>query len=260
VSHHQANHARILALRAEAEALEAQLKASVGTLADLRRELLETPATTFTEDSRPVPFTELLQYARNISRYTVPPTYREPVPKAPKEEEEQADKAKEDGGASGVPSNGLGTPATAGALAIVDGAADEKPDAKDESPKEVTPEQAEWLAKLKSQGHPWMPWPDEHKIRRGSLMSIQILRDQGKDPWTVSAQEEETEPMDMQNVEQEVQEPVQLIPQDQGVAVQQQPPPEEQRPAQQQSTKPQDPLQFTGFNDFDDEEEEFEDL
>ena len=77
VARHQANHARLQALRAEADALEEQLKSSVAALAGLRRELSETPATVFPANSRPVPFDELLQYAKSISKYTVPPTFRE---------------------------------------------------------------------------------------------------------------------------------------------------------------------------------------
>ncbi|CAK7264695.1 hypothetical protein SEPCBS119000_001125 [Sporothrix epigloea] len=80
---HQNNHLRILALRADAAALDTQIKSTLLTLAASRREMLETPATEFPEDSvnstirsqtKHYPFTyeELMSYARRISRNTVP--------------------------------------------------------------------------------------------------------------------------------------------------------------------------------------------
>ncbi|CAK7265443.1 hypothetical protein SEPCBS57363_001586 [Sporothrix epigloea] len=80
---HQNNHLRILALRAEAAALDVQIKTTLLKLAASRRELLQAPATEFPEDSvnsairdqtRHYSFTyeELMSYARRISRNTVP--------------------------------------------------------------------------------------------------------------------------------------------------------------------------------------------
>jgi hypothetical protein len=168
VSEHQANHARILALRIEADALETQLKSSVRTLATLRHELFNTPATAFSNTARPVPFDELLQYADAISKYTVPPTYREPVPKS----------------GSGIPSNGMNTPAVSNALAATADDARKDGEADAAAQHQVTPEQAEWLKKLHDGRIAWVPYPDNDKIRRGNLMAIQYLLDQKKDPWT----------------------------------------------------------------------------
>lgn len=175
---HQANHARIQTLRAEADALEEQLKTSVKKLAELRRELFATPATTFPHDSRAVPFDELLQYATNISRYTVPPTYRERVPTTEK------DKDEEDGISSGAPTNGVNTPA------IVPDA----PDAPNEGPEaqkgaedadgaapDITAEEEEWLKKLKASNLAWYPWPSTEKIRNGILYRLSYWREKGND-------------------------------------------------------------------------------
>ncbi|KAL1595175.1 hypothetical protein SLS60_009863 [Paraconiothyrium brasiliense] len=167
LAQHRENSARIHALRAEREALEEQFKSSVAALADLRRELFATPVTKFPHDLRPVPFDELLQYAKNIAQSTVPPTYREPLP-----EKQQEDK---DGASSTVPSNAVGTPAQQNTHEAE--AAD-----KDGAEKAVTEEEAEWLRKLKANGFAWFPWPDEEKIRRGNLMQIQYVLDRGRDP------------------------------------------------------------------------------
>jgi len=151
VIQHQHNNARIQALRAEADALDDQLASSVAALADLRRDLFATPATSFLADTRPVPFDELLRYAKNIAHHTVPPTYREHVPRPFPSEDAPAQLS----------------------------ASDEPALESDE--KVVTAEEAEWLKKLNESNRRWFPWPDDDKIRRGNLMQIQYLLDTGKD-------------------------------------------------------------------------------
>ncbi|KAF1931640.1 uncharacterized protein M421DRAFT_417406 [Didymella exigua CBS 183.55] len=214
LARHQANHARLQTLRAEAEALEEQLKSSVAALASLRRELSETPATVFPAASRPVPFDELLQYAKSISRYTVPPTFRERVPDA-------EDSAKElDAPTSAPATNGLNTPTTAVAPVEAPHSAVEAPHSAAEAPHsaaearkegeapkeggeeekkeeaaavpEISAAEAEWLQKLKDSGHPWFPWPHAEKIRRGSLWKLYYYREHGRnlDEFDIEAHEE----------------------------------------------------------------------
>ncbi|KAJ4347278.1 uncharacterized protein N0V89_011218 [Didymosphaeria variabile] len=172
LAQHRENSARIHALRAEREALEEQFKSSVAALADLRRELFATPVTKFPDDLRPVPFDELLQFAKNIAQSTVPPTYREPLP-----EKQPEDK---DGRSSAAPSNAIGTPAQQHTQEAAQDAAEGAE--KEGEEKAVTEEEAEWLKKLKANGFAWFPWPDEEKIRRGNLMQIQYVLDRGRDP------------------------------------------------------------------------------
>ncbi|CAA9957361.1 Med4 domain containing protein [Pyrenophora teres f. maculata] len=175
---HQANHVRIQLLRAEAEALEEQLKNSVKKLAELRHDLFNTPVTTFSQDSRAVPFDELLQYATNISRYTVPPTYRDPVPVPDKDKEE------EDIASTGLPTNGLNTPAIVPETTepTNDGVqAQKEGEDADATAPEVTAEEEEWLKKLKASNLPWYPWPNNDRIRAGNLYSLQYWREKGKD-------------------------------------------------------------------------------
>lgn len=180
-------------MRAQAEALEEQLKASVGKLATLRHDLFDTPATTFPDNSRPVPFDQLLQYATNISKHTVPPTYRERVP-APAA---VRDKDKEDAPSSAAPTNGVNTPAAISsepvevATALVDSHQNDGP-VPDAAP-DITEEEAEWLKKLNESQFTWFPWPSNDKIRQGNLHKLQAFREQNFDlsTFSVPAHEEE---------------------------------------------------------------------
>lgn len=162
-------------MRTEAEALEEQLKTSVSALASLRHELFETPATTFPADTRPVHFDKLLQYAKNISQHTVPPTYRERAPQAVADK----DKEKDDAASSGAPTNGVNTPANA---AIAIGAEDPKDgEAADGAPAEITAEEEEWLKKLNDSKIAWYPWPSDDKIRTGNLYKLMYWQAKGRD-------------------------------------------------------------------------------
>ncbi|OSS44359.1 hypothetical protein B5807_11060 [Epicoccum nigrum] len=195
LARHQANHARLQALRAEADALEEQLKSSVAALAGLRRELSETPATVFPASSRPVPFDELLQYAKSISKYTVPPTFRERALDA--DGDNAKDKEAIEPPASAPATNGLNTPTTAIALAeppATDGAeATAEGETASNVVPEITAEEEEWLQKLKDSGFAWFPWPDADKIRRGNLWKLYHYREQGRDldAFDIEAYEEE---------------------------------------------------------------------
>lgn len=201
VARHQANHARLLALRTEADTLEAQLKSSVSALAGLRKELSSTPATVFPAESRPVPFDELLLYAKSISRYTVPPTFRE-------QRGEDVDGTTETGAqaetqtegeantqADAPSTNGLNTPTLPTTEAATSSAADPTADPATDPPAIPAPsdEDSLWLQKLKSSNFAWFPWPDADKIRRGNLWKLYHYREQGRDlaAFDVEAYEEE---------------------------------------------------------------------
>jgi hypothetical protein len=169
-------------LRTEAEALGEQLKSSVSALASLRHELFETPATIFPVDTRPVPFNELLQYAKSISQHTVPPTYRERAPQVAADKDK--DKDKDDAASSGAPTNGVNTPANPpNALDIAKDATAEAKDGDnaENAPAEVTAEEEEWLKKLHDSKIAWYPWPSDDKIRNGNLYKIMAWQARGKD-------------------------------------------------------------------------------
>ncbi|KAK3312364.1 vitamin-D-receptor interacting mediator subunit 4-domain-containing protein [Apodospora peruviana] len=72
---HQNNHARIQQLRADTAALDAQTKDTISALWGMRKEVKNTATTTYPPTGPKYGFTtaELLNYARRISRNTLPP-------------------------------------------------------------------------------------------------------------------------------------------------------------------------------------------
>jgi hypothetical protein len=234
-------------LRTEAEALGEQLKTSVSALANLRHELFETPATTFPVDTRPVPFDELLQYAKSISQHTVPPTYRERAPQVLADK----DKEKEDAASSGAPTNGVNTPANA--LNPLDITKDVPEDAKEgdnaeHAPAEVTAEEEEWLRKLHDSKIAWYPWPSDDKIRNGNLYKLMLWQARGKDTddFDIYAHEEAERIKSLPVEEQLEKSPVE--------AQVQQPQPQQPITVPRPATMPSKPREtFDAFDDLDDE-------
>ncbi|KAL8783814.1 MAG: hypothetical protein Q9213_004360 [Squamulea squamosa] len=194
LAQHQTNHARIIRLRSAIEAHEQQTKATLTLLAETRRELLSTPATTFPENSRKVPLTELLDYAQKISRYTVPPTFREPLlPEA-----NAADTAGQVKNTAPV-ANGTGD-AVADAREANAVANGEEPQAGEEKEKGVgvsslTSDEVKWLNELARTA--FVPWPTEQVIKSGALGQIQIMLEQGVDPEAGGAVEEVANKLDV---------------------------------------------------------------
>lgn len=186
MAQHQANNSHILRLRSEIEKHKQQTKSKLTLLAETREELLSTPATTFPENSRNVPFTELLEYAKNISRYTVPPTFREPLPQP------KAAYAAEKVETTTPVVNGVGN-----AVARVgeESAAANGETLQNEEAKEkgvgvssLTPDEVLWLNELARTE--FVPWPNEEVIKRGALGQIQVMLEQGVNPASGQAAEE----------------------------------------------------------------------
>jgi hypothetical protein len=169
VARHQAHHARIQSLRAEAEALEEQLKTSVSALASLRHELFDTPATTFPADTRPI--------------------------------SADKDREKDDGASSAAPTNGLNTPVVPVAPDTEEAKEGDKADA---APAEITAEEEEWLKKLNESKIAWYPWPSNDKIRTGNLYKLMYWQAKGKDTddFDIHAYEETERIGDMPKIEQ----------------------------------------------------------
>jgi hypothetical protein len=178
VAVHQANHARLLALRRTSAELDGRIEAHIALLASTRAALLATPiASSAHKAARPLRYAELLSYARRISKFTRPPTFRA-----------DADAASTPAAASVEIK--VDTP---GAAAVAAGDrinADEAPGAV-EAAASAAPTTtalpsviAEWINPTDS-GPGFAPWPLEETIQRGALASIQALLDQGIDPATV---------------------------------------------------------------------------
>jgi hypothetical protein len=201
VSAHQANYSKILSLRNTSAALDQQIKDTLILLTDTRRALLDTPSTSFPDSTNAVSYSELLSYARRISKFTLPHAYRE------------TEAGAEGTDATGTPKDGrpesqagdTSTPAAAtngadrdtqmsGTAMDVDSAtptaaAPSQTQALSQntaltstSSTSLPPDFSQFLNPLADS--PFIPWPTEEAIRRGALASIQVLLDQNIDPAT----------------------------------------------------------------------------
>ena len=161
---HQANHARILALRSQVSALNASISSTITTLADARTDIVNQKITPITEHSRQVPYKVLLDYAAKISQYTAPKDRRTTArPKTGTEE----------------------------AIAPVNGAEEstqQESQATQDAPKEGGQPVAEAAGKTA-----FVPWPSEGIIKQGALGRIQAIMESGQDPARVGLEEPKVE-------------------------------------------------------------------
>ena len=201
MAHHQTNYSHILQLRSEIEAYEQQTKSTLTLLAETRQELLSTPATTFPEHSRDVPFTELLEYAKRISRYTVPPTFREPVlrPKAADSTEKVEIATPAVNGVGNAGTEVKEGSATANGETLQDGEAKEK----GVGVSSLTADEVLWLNELARTE--FVPWPNEEIIKRGALGQIQVMLEQGVNPESGGAAEEAARKVEAEEIKNNVQ-------------------------------------------------------
>lgn len=181
---HQANHARIQSLHQTADALDNQIKTTLGLLADTRKELLNQPVTSFPDSSRNVPFDELLMYAKYIGRYTVPPTFRERMDVNAIESQERP----------ALPESKL---SNGGTPLLPDPSEDigKETGSDGEAPPPTTnpyfQKLQEDLVREKQPELPWEPWPSAETIWVGNLKIIQNQIAAGMDPSTVLSPEEQ---------------------------------------------------------------------
>jgi Vitamin-D-receptor interacting Mediator subunit 4 len=182
VSQHQANYARIVQLRQTAENLDQQIKNTITLLADTRKELLDTPFTSFSTKSRDVPFDELLQFAKNISKFTVPPTVRPRLQANGTGIEPVATKLD-----SASPAENGAEPISLTVAEQPHGGATDKGVA--EAPEteargigwlNLGEEQKQWLDQMANR--PFVPWPSDDVVKAGALAAIYDMLDKGEDP------------------------------------------------------------------------------
>lgn len=187
---HQCNHARIQNLRAEIDQRNENITSTLTTLASTRANLLKTPTSLPSPQARKVEYTELLDYAKRIGKFSVPPTFRKPAPVQP---------------APAVIVNGdshiNGNDATA-----KDGEAAEEGDKEGRGAGELDDAEKNWLNPLKQM--PFVPWVSDQVMRSGALAEIQAMVERGEDPELVSvggAEEKEEEGGDNGEAMQDVQ-------------------------------------------------------
>lgn len=183
VTRHQNNYTRILQLRHEAELLDSEIKTSVQLLADIRKELLATPLDAPREPAKPVPYKHLLAYAKNISPFTIPPTFRPKPPTA----------AEEGNKTASLSQDGANTAAGANEHAIANTPAGEgaKPSSSATDPedtstalKSLSADHAAWIADLNNL--PFQPWPGEADMAAGALHILNHQVVNGNDPTDIA--------------------------------------------------------------------------
>lgn len=111
-----------------------------------------------------MPYTELLDYAKRISRYTVPPTVRPLLP--PSQPQKAATPA-----VNGETETGKEAGQGVGTDALED-------------------EEKRWLEPLMQ--IPFVPWVSDDVMRRGALAQIQAMVERGEDPAAVADKVEES--------------------------------------------------------------------
>ncbi|MCJ1359077.1 MAG: hypothetical protein MMC33_009077 [Icmadophila ericetorum] len=226
VSRHQANQSRLLSLRATVTSLDAKITSDLTLLAATRKEVLALPATTFPPGAqREVPYEELLNYARNIAKFTIPPSWRPKrertvqkegvtaggpaVPPTPSPIESfmrrESQQVVQMNGTTSTPTFLLSPiDATLASQSQQTGLtssfpAPPPPLDSQETPLTPTniglsalpPAEHQWLAPLKTM--PFTPWPTEEVMKMGALGRIQVLMEQGVDLDTVEAEKMEEE-------------------------------------------------------------------
>ncbi|KAK8178390.1 mediator complex, subunit Med4, partial [Phyllosticta citribraziliensis] len=163
---HQANYRRMLSLRHAADTLDAQIKSTLGTLAETRKELVALPITTASPSARHVSTDELLSYAKHIGKFTAPPGIKPPpsLDQIPRPEEKPDTDVNMTNGGGNDPQP---QPQSGAA------------DAESKTMAALSQEQKAWLAGLSNLQ--FVPWPTDDKIKLGALGQIQTMVEQGKD-------------------------------------------------------------------------------
>ncbi|RFU27035.1 hypothetical protein B7463_g9299, partial [Scytalidium lignicola] len=200
---HQHNYAKIQSLRATSNALDAQIRETLTLLTETRATLISTPSTTFSEHTNPVSYAELLSYARMISKFTLPSTYRD-IETGATDGSGPATAAMGNTPKDGrleTHANGTGTPTLAAngierpsSAMDIDSSTQAQAQASQATTTSLPNEISQWLNPTADL--PFIPWPNEESIRRGALAVLQDLQDRGIDPATydpakMAEQEEE---------------------------------------------------------------------
>ncbi|KAE9975168.1 hypothetical protein EG327_008535 [Venturia inaequalis] len=183
---HQANHARILKLRQTTESLDNQIKSTVTNLAEIRKELLAIPSAAEPDTpTRDVPFDELLAFAKNIAKFTLPPNHHLKPPKTEEPviehiAEASADISMTNGASLQSPTQPQPSPVQPQSE---DKNGESKTDPDGRAFSKLTQEQRAFLDDVQTM--PFMPWPDFDLINAGILRQVDMILSQGIDPATV---------------------------------------------------------------------------
>ena len=153
--------------------LNQSITSKLNILVDTRKQLLTAPRTYISPNQRKVPYNELLEYAKRISRYTVPPivsTLSSTIDVARAISSQPAESSFNSSAnieSSTQPSYNVLTSSS--------------PDHREGiGISSLEQREVEWL-KPTSQV-PFVPWPSEEVIRQGALAQLQTLLEDGTEP------------------------------------------------------------------------------
>lgn len=194
---HQTNYQRLEQLRAATASLDAQIKDTLRLLANTRKELNNAPATVFPDGPHyKIQYDQLLNYARIISRTTIPPAAAVAALQAQQAELQNGSNA------DTVVASGLETAATTPGIASTPAATPGPPaNASQQSLEQTAAQLSAESAERHLPGHivehikstiqtQFVPWPNEDNVRHGSLASMAILMEKGIDPEDYDPEEE----------------------------------------------------------------------
>ena len=175
---HQRNHARMHQLREQITQKNQSITTTLKTLAATRADLLAPPTSLPSAETRNVPYTDLLEYAKRISRYTVPPTFRPPLPLPTAQTPAPPPTAAAAVNGADAISPVKETTRDGEAAAAENGG--EKDGIGMGSLEDV---ERKWLDPLAGMG--FVPWVGEEAMRSGALAEIQAMVERGEDPGVV---------------------------------------------------------------------------
>ncbi|KAG6006778.1 hypothetical protein E4U43_000400 [Claviceps pusilla] len=193
VETHQNNYLRIQKLRKSSAILDTQIRDTLTSLANTRKDIVTTHTTTYpSEPNYPIAYEELLSYARRISKTTLPPAATvegasmtlEIRTHTQNQTQTQAQTPNPESQSQSALTPSAPTPSQPQSPAL-NGTPTVTPDQPSQQTTTSTntslPEgMSQYLNPLS--GQVFFPWPLEDKIRSGALASYQMLLEKGVDP------------------------------------------------------------------------------
>jgi hypothetical protein len=184
VQTHQNNYLKIQQLRQLSTSLDVQIRETLTSLATTRKDIVTTQVTVYpSEPNYPIVYEELLNYARRISKTSMPPSA---ILNALASSQESQTPLPDSQAQVGMTPSSAPTPNPTQSPAPANGVlpstlADQSIQQTQTSLLTSLPENmSQFLNPLS--GQLFFPWPLEDKIRSGALASNQILLEQGIDP------------------------------------------------------------------------------
>ena len=173
-------------MRQTAATLDDQIKSTVRLVADTRKELLSISKPPSDTGVREVAVEELLSYAKFISKTTVPPTFRRPMPKDILSVQPADTDVKTEQVLGTEIMNGIATPAAGVHEGDIAGSRQGSEGMGVTKLSQETRAMLDPIAQL-----PFVPWPSHEVIGSGALAFIQGMLENGRDPSDVLSQEEQ---------------------------------------------------------------------